>query len=504
MKKDAIETVAAIDVGSNSVRMVIAQIKPDGNIDVLDEVNKPTDIGRDTFSTGRIEAESIYELCDILKGFTTLMNDYKIKNYRAVSTSGIREAQNKQFVLEQVRIRTGLVIDIISSAEERFLIYKILQEGITNVKELYHTGTLIVDIGSGGVEVSAYKEGKLQFTHNVKVGTLRLREMLGEIENLTLDFPSVMEEFIESKIYMLKPIIKNLELKYFIGLGGEIKFLSKESISKAYFIEAYKDIKSMTTEQIKNTYDLPEDRAELLLPSVILFNAFLNMTSAKEIYTPRVNLRHGLLADMVDEKFDTPRRRLFLNDIESSVWNIARKYKVDEKHTDYVANLALFVFDSTFRVHRMGERERFYLSIAAILHDIAKYININKHDIQCYNIIKNENIMGVSNREMDIIANVARYHSEENPSSEHDNYDHLYYKDKLRVAKLSAILKLAEALDISHKQKINNFDISTSGKEIFFKFKASQDTLLEEWNFTKHALFFEEVMGYRPIIKRRG
>ena len=112
--------------------------------------------------------------------------------------------------------------------------------------------------------------------------------------------------------------------------------------------------------------------------------------------------------------------------------------------------------------------------------------------------------MGVSNREMDIIANVARYHSEESPSSEHNNYDKLYYKDKLRVAKLSAILKLAEALDISHKQKINKFEVSISGKEIFFKFKATQDTLLEEWNFTKHALFFEEVMGYRPVIKRRG
>ena len=123
MRKDGIETVAAIDVGSNSIRMVIAQIKSDGTVEILEELNKPTDIGRDTFSTGKIEVETIYEVSDILKGYSNLMNDYKIKTYHAVSTSGIREAQNRQFVLEQIRIRTGILVDIISSAEERFYSY---------------------------------------------------------------------------------------------------------------------------------------------------------------------------------------------------------------------------------------------------------------------------------------------------------------------------------------------------------------------------------------------
>lgn len=504
MRKDGIETVAAIDVGSNSIRMVIAQIKSDGSVEILEELNKPTDIGRDTFSTGRIEVETIYEVSDILKGYSNLMNDYKIKTYHAVSTSGIREAQNRQFVLEQIRIRTGILVDIISSAEERFYSYKVLQESLPDIKKLYEEGSLIIDIGSGGVEISVYQNGKLKFTHNVKVGSLRLREMLSDLEKLTLDFPSILEEFIDSKIYMLKPIIKKLELKNFIVLGGEIRFLAKDFIKKSDFKQIYSSIKSMTSEKIKHKYKLPEERAELLLPSVIICNSFLNMTKADTINIPRVSLRHGLLADIVDERFDTPRKMDFLNDIESVVWNIAKKYKIDEKHTAYVEDLALFIFDSTWRVHRMEERDRLYLRVASILHDIGKYININNHDIHGYNIIKNENIMGFSKREMNLIANIARYHSEDNPDHEHENYGELYYKDKIKIAKLSAILKLTEGLDISHKQKIEKFEITTSGKEIIFRYKSSEDTLLEEWSFSKGVSFFEEVMGYRPVMKRKG
>ena len=152
----------------------------------------------------------------------------------------------------------------------------------------------------------------------------------------------------------------------------------------------------------------------------------------------------------------------------------------------------------------MDDRDRLYIRIAAILHDIGKYININNHDKHSYEIIKSENIMGLSKREMNIIANVTRYHSDEKPSSEHSNYGEYNYKDKIKIAKLSAIIKLAEALDITHKQKIDKFEIILSGKEIHFKYKATQDTLLEEWSFRKVVGFFEEVMGYRPVVKRKG
>lgn len=169
MQKQKVITVAAIDVGSNFLRMIIAQILPDGKIIPLDDLRKSTHIGRDTFSHGRISAESIHQTCDTLTGFCKLMQDYKVKNYRAVSTTGIREAENQQYVLEQIRLRTGLTVGIINNAQERFLMYKAVREHLPTPKKISTKGALILDIGSGGVEVSTYNEGKLKFMEYIKI-----------------------------------------------------------------------------------------------------------------------------------------------------------------------------------------------------------------------------------------------------------------------------------------------------------------------------------------------
>src|SRR5665647_1340596 len=155
------------------------------------------------------------------------------------------------------------------------------------------------------------------------------------------------------------------------------------------------------------------NEAELLIPSAIIFQRFLQATAAEGIHAPKVSLRHGLLAEMVDERFDTTRKFDFLNDIISSVRYLGRKFHIDEKHATQVESLSLSIYDQTTRIHKLGARERLYLQIAAILHDAGKYININQHDVHSGNIIRFQEIMGFSNQELNLVANIARYHSEE-------------------------------------------------------------------------------------------
>lgn len=512
MKLDDLQTIAAIDVGSNSIRMVIAQISPDGDIKVLEELYKPTDIGKDTFSFGRIGVDSIHQTCDILKGFASIIHEYRIKSYRGVSTSGIREAENREYVLEQIRVRTGLTIEIINSSQERFLIFKAMSEHMIKSPEVFSDGTLILNIGSGGVEVSVYYKGHLNFTEYIKVGSLRLREVLANLENMTLDFPTLIEEFVDSKIYLLKSKFKKINITHFVGIGGETKIMldilkdnvSNKFISKSDLSRIYQTIKKLTTEQIIERYSLPADRAELMLPSLVIFNKFINMTKAEGIFSPKISLRYGILADMLDEKFNTERKNIFIKDIINTVWNIGKKYDIDIDHSKMVEKIALNIFDSTMRIHRLSEKERLYLQIASILHDVGQYISANKHDDHCYNIIRSENIMGLSTRELELVANIGKYHGEVVPKFSHDNYKQLFYSDKLVVSKLAAILKLAESLDISHKQKIDNINISVSGNEVYFKYSCAKDTILEEWSFLNNVNFFEEVLGSKPIIKRKG
>ncbi|WP_055667423.1 exopolyphosphatase [Desnuesiella massiliensis] len=508
------ETMAAIDLGSNAIRLIIAQIMPNGEYFILEELEKPTDVGKDTFTLGKIRVETIQNTCETLKGFSKLMKEYRVKNYRAVSTSGIREAENKHYILDQVRLKTGIEVKDINNAEERFYIHKALDEHLTNGREIiFNKSAMIINVGSGGVEASVYSEGNLKFTRYVKVGALRLYEFLSQMKPKTLDFPDIISEYVDSKIYVLKDNIEKLNIKNYIGLGGDLSIISSMCIKNKYnknpnfipkdaLLKLYDKIKNMNVEILSLEYSIPLVKAELILPSLIIFIKFLNMTKAEGIFAPRASLKHGVLVDMIDEKLNTPRKKEFLNDILSSVRYIASKYGVDENHAKVVENLAITLFDSTVPIHKLGEREKLYLQISAILHDVGKYINLNNHEDYCFNIIKSEDIMGLSDRELLVVANIAKYYGNRIPSSNDKKYNALNSNERIIVSKLAAILKLSEALDVSRRNKISKIIISMEEhRSIFINVYVKNDILLEEWSFSSKSEFFEEVMGCKAILK---
>lgn len=513
--KNKIKTVSSIDVGSYNIRMVVAEINRQGEVTILEELRNHTNIGKDTFSDGKVNVDTIHQTCNILKKFAKVMKEYGVKHYRAVSTSGIREADNRSYIIDQIRMRTGLEVEIINNSEERFLTFKAIRSKLKNAKKIREEGVLIVNIGSGGVEFSVFKDGNLRFTSYTKVGSLRLRELLSDLEGQTLDFPIIMEGYIESKTYLIESIIEKMKIKHFIGLGGglwnilnicnhnEIKGESK-IIDKKDIDRLYSDISTKSIDQIVNGFRLDYSEAQTLLPATIIFKRFLNITKANHIYAPMVSLRHGIIAEMVDEWFDTARKKDFLNDIISSVKYIGEKYNYDEKHASHIQYLSTSIFDQLRNVHKLGEKDRLYLQVASLLHDIGKFVNLDRHHIYTYDIIKAQNIMGFSNRELNIIANIARYHDEESPKRFHESYNKMDYDDQITISKLSAMLKLADALDITHLQKIRNVKISYNKEEIYFKVLTKDDTLLEKWAFMKNAGFFEEVMGMKALIKQKG
>lgn len=227
------------------------------------------------------------------------------------------------------------------------------------------------------------------------------------------------------------------------------------------------------------------------------------MTVADGLYVPNASLRHGLLAEMVDERFETSRKQDFQSDIISSVWFLAGRFGIDKPHVQKVVEIALAIFDQTRQLHRLAPRDRFLLEVSAILHDVGHFLNSNEHQLYSEQIIRSSDIMGLSNLELEIVASVARYHSEEIPLPSHPLYSSLDYNNKIQVSKLAAILKLAETLDISHRQKIQKVEIARHKGELQFTLTTRDNTLLEEWSFSGHLDFFEEVMGYRPVFKRR-
>lgn len=504
--------VAAIDIGSNKISMTIAEISPNGKVKFIEDVKRQSSIGKDTFNDGRISADTIYETCDILKKFTVLMKDYGIKDHVAVATSGLREAENSEYIIDQIRIKTGINVEIINNAQERYFSYLALKNKLNEKKYLQNKPVLVVNISSGGVEISVQRNGRLIFTEYLKLGSLRLRETLAGLESMTIDYPKIMEEFIESKLYLIKSSIKSMKIRNFIGLGGEMNtilsivqndiLINEDEIPHIKFdtlTGLYNKLRGMSINQITDIYDISRSEAEILLPTVILFNSFIKMTKAEEIMAPAASHRYGLLFDIAD-RLNYGGGSVNSN-IINAVWKIAKKYSVDKKHASYVVKTALSIFDQILEISMLDLKDRLYLEIAAILHDVGNYTGFTRHEKQTYNIIKMQNILGISDEEQKIIANAAYYHTSKIPSRLHKNYVDLSDKDKVRVAKLSAILKFAESLDCSHTQKINKISICKEDDTLIIRVYSTKDIQLEKWSVEENVAYFEEVMGVKPIIK---
>jgi exopolyphosphatase / guanosine-5'-triphosphate,3'-diphosphate pyrophosphatase len=170
--------MSAIDIGSYSLKMMNVEVDETGNPRTIERLSKPASLGRDTFSMGKVSYETVEEACEIVTGFQNLMQEYQSKNYRAVATSAIREAQNRDYLVDQIKLKTGLKVEVLTNTQERYLTYKAIRENLPDHQAIRDKGVMVVEVGSGSVEMTLYHEGKLQRTHNMKLGHLRLRELL--------------------------------------------------------------------------------------------------------------------------------------------------------------------------------------------------------------------------------------------------------------------------------------------------------------------------------------
>ncbi|WP_461205149.1 Ppx/GppA phosphatase family protein [Clostridium sp. DL1XJH146] len=501
--------LAAIDIGSNLIRMSIAQVNLSGEITILEDLRHNTQIGIDTFSYNKISAPTIKETCTLLMGFKEIISQYEVDDFWAISTSGIRDAENKDYVLEQIKLKTNIMIDIINDSQENFLIYKSIYNELIKIDQIKEKGALIAYVGAGGIEISIFNNGKLIFSDYIRLGSLRLKELLNELKNDTNDFTNIMEEYVDNILYPFSWIVKRRNLGYFIALGGTSKDLlfrkfEKKTLSRDEFKEFYLKIKNFDEFQIENLYNTDSSNIELVIPSLVIYYKLLNMTKANEVYISlNHSLRLGMISEMIDKLSNSRRKIALQQDIISSVRFIARKYKINHAHCRYVERQSLYIFDKVKDYMNLNDKSRLYLQIAAILHDIGTYINLYKEETHCYNIIKNEHILGISDKEYIIIANIAKYHNKAIPSEKDIDYSLLSFEDKMLVSKLSSILRLAKALDISHKQKITNINIRKLGDNLYFEITSKCDYLLEEWDFKEKSSFFHEISGLKPILIRK-
>jgi exopolyphosphatase/guanosine-5'-triphosphate,3'-diphosphate pyrophosphatase len=507
-----IQLAAAIELGSHALSMRIVEIGKNMEIKTLESLRKPIDLGKDTFATGSVSFETLVETSEILKGFKKLMADYNVKVYRAVATSAVREARNRDYIVDQIKLKTGLNIDVIGNSEERYFAYNAIRNHMPNYKDIRKEGGILVDIGFGSTQVYIFSSERLAESLNIKLGSLRVREILSTLEGRTLNFTKVLEEFIVGKIDTVNFFKSQERFKNIILIGGDVKMIDKlcskinrnkktDYILKESFDNLYHDLLYKSPQYMKKELDLPIESAEILLPTMMIFKKFLEITVADRFYTPLVTSIDGLILDICRKSMGAQNRGELENDILPLARSIAGKFQYDKEHAQDVEKKSLLLFDETRKLHGLGKRERLLLQLAAILHDCGKFISLNEHYTNSFNIILASDIPGISQNEQKIIANIARYHSGLAPEQSHTNFSEMDDSSKLIVAKLAAIIRIADALDRSHKQKIKNMRVDLESNRLVIKVDTAEDILLEEWTFEDKAEFFKLVFGIVPEIK---
>lgn len=507
----AINFFAAIDVGSYELEMKIYEISKRHGIEEIDSVRHIIELGKDTYAYRKINFEKIDELCDVLADFKKIMEEYRVDNYRACATSALREAQNCQSIVDRIRMRTGINVEILSNSEQRFLTYKAVALKENEFNKIIEKPATIVEVGAGSMQMSIFDKSTLITTQNVRIGSLRVREIFNRLDYSNANFNNILEEYVDNDMETLKKMfIKDKEITNMIATGDYVGYIVKKAnkgpgndyIESEEFMNKYRNLSRMSNEEISEKLDIPVEYSSLILPCAMIYKKIIELTGVKKIWLPGVSLCEGIAAEYAQQQKIVTFSHDFNEDIIAAARNIAKRYMCNKSHTYSLENNVIAIFDSMKKYHGLGRRERLLLEIAAILHDCGKFISITAPAQSSYDIIISTEIIGLSHAERKLIAYIAKYNTVEFGFD--DAYDMGISTDAyLTLVKLTAILRVANALDRSHKQKFKDIRPYLSGKELVITTKVMDDITLEQGLFKDKADFFEEVYGIRPVLKKK-
>ena len=509
----AVMTFAAIDIGSYEVSMKIFELSKKIGFRELNDVRYSLELGKGVYSNGKLDTQMLDVLCETLNDFKRMMQDFGVVEYRACGTSALRELANPLIIVEQIYRRTGFKVEILSNAEQHFLGYKSIAAIERGFKKMIQKGTAILDVGGGSLQVSLFDKDALVTTQSLKMGSLRIRQRLQELEKTTIHYDKLVEEFIRNDLTNFQRLyLKDRDIKNVILMGDFItdmifqEEMKDKIITRNEFMKRYEDTVDKTEDVLAQEMEIDPEYASLVVPTMVVCRSFIDIFQAEALWAPGVSLLDGIAYDYADKKKFIRSVHNFENDILVTSKNIAKRYSSSKSHIQGTMNLCLNIFDSMKKVHGMGKRERLLIQIAALLHDCGKYISMGNVSECSYQIIMSTEIIGLSSLERKMIAYAVRYNT-----TAFVYYDEIQMlgagidrESYIKIAKMTAILRLANAMDRSHCQKVKGIKTVLKDRELQMVMDSSQDISLELGLLQDKVAFFEEVFGIRLVIRGKG
>jgi len=503
---------AAIDIGSNSLRMEAAEVTPGAPIKILASDRQVTRLGESVFRTGRVSQDAMALVCRILAGMAQQYRKLEVIGVRAVATSAIRDAGNQSEFLARASEAIAAPVEIISGQEESRLVHL----GVQSRWPHPHQDVLIIDVGGGSAEIILGESGRLKEAVSKPLGAVRLTEVF-----LKSDPPAAVElhrmaEYIEEKLDAAFRRIGTKRPHRVIATSGTasavvsaIHGISGSKVDQADRLRAsaaqirklYEDLCSRSLEGRRKITGIGPRRAEIIVPGTAVLLRFLQHQRMAALYYSAAGLRDGIIADLVLRGVGRELSELD-RDQRRTVEGMARRYGVSVPHARQVAHMANRLFTSLQSLHGLPPHNGKLLEAAAYLHDVGHFVSESRHHKHSYYLVANSDLPGFTNQERELIANLCRYHRKALPMLDHTNLIALTSEERRSLNLLIPLLRIADNLDRSHDERIDSLECALRDGQVVLTVESKSDVDLEQWAVERTAQTFREIYGREIVLSR--
>lgn len=499
--------LAAIDVGSNSIHMIVAQADSDGAVTTLWRLKEPVGLGRMSFPSHRLSKVAMDSAVAVLARFKQAATQRQAEKIVTVATSAVREAVNGGDLIERVRHELGLSIRLVSAKEEARLIYIAVRHAMT-LKSQPH---FIVDIGGGSVELIVGDEKRASILESRKLGAARMTARYVNTDPISKSDLAGLRRHYDRELAPLYESINAQKPVSAIGTSGTLENIAAMCgsppasngdksqhgvIERGKFEQLLAELIESDTRQRSKIRGLDDQRKDQIIAGAVLVGELFEKLHLKRITLCASALREGILLDYLSRHIpDLAIRREVPDPRRRSVMDLARRCDWHRTHSEQVTMIALRLFDELRALHKLGAVERELIEYASLLHDIGWHIGRNKHHKHTMYLISNGDLKNFTGEEVQIVANIARYHRKANPKKQHSAYSALSRSAQRVVDVGAALLRLADGLDRSHSSVITGLHCRTDDEQVKCFLTARSDAELEIWGAQRKMKWFEKVFG---------
>lgn len=497
---------AIVDIGSNSTKLVIGE-KVNDDIKILESLKNVIDIGKDTFYRGTISQSIFNTIIYVLEKYKKLINEYMVDDIKIIATTAVREAENRDIFLDTIKRKTGFTIEVLNVGDvvyfiDAFLSYKLKTKYPINEKNL-----LIAELGAGSLDISVMEKGFALFNFGIPIGTLRLKQFKNGIDGSQKEIYEALDEYVENEIYNLKKIIPNIKLDDIVLIDESYsaeahKILPNKNKELSFYPFQFRESKKLLNkvsqgnlDDLSEKYNIPDDVASTIDTYAVTVNKLFKLIKKRSLYILETSLSEALLANTLFG-FDVAEKYNKSNQLISVAKYVCSKYGSDLKHVKHVAWLAELLFDELQELLGLEDSDKLYLLLAAYLHNVGMFINNRAHHKHTEYIINSLSLFRLKAQEIRTIACIARYHRKAQPQNSHYWYNSLSLDEQILVQKLASLLRIANALDQSHKQKVKKLELQFKKQgEITLAAYTTENFTLENVMLADRKKLFEETSG---------